>query len=150
MTTPRLLARLVLALALVLVLAALVVAAKRQTFLVHAAARGDVAILEALVTLGADPDSSSSGSLPLYAAAWHGRAAAVERLVALGADPNGLDPSGSTPLIAAASQGHDAVVELLLRRGARADLRGACGTALEVAHANGRSSTVAVLSGGDP
>lgn len=146
MPNHRTLTRLLGVLILLLLLAAAVVRWRRQELLVHAAVRGDVSILKGLVAVGADPNSREAGSLPLYAAVWHGRAEAAECLITLGADVNGADSSGFTPLIAAASRGDGALVRLLLRHGADVDRRGSCGTAADVARANGHPETAAILS----
>lgn len=151
MPSHRTLTRTLGVIVLLLLLAAAVVHWRRQELLVHAAVRGDVSILKGLTAVGADPNSLEAGSLPLYAAVWHGRAEAAECLITLGAEVNGADSSGFTALIAAASRGDDAMVRLLLRHGADVDHRGSCGTAAEVARANGHANTAAILSqaGGD-
>jgi ankyrin repeat protein len=146
MPNHRTLTRLLGVLILLLLLAAVVVRWRRQELLVHAAVRGDVSILKGLVAIGADPNSPEAGSLPLCAAVWHGRAEAAESLITLGADVSGVDSSGFTPLIVAVSRGDDALVRLLLRHGADVDHRGSCGTAADVARANGHPGTAAILS----
>lgn len=142
--------RVIAAVLLALVLAACLVWSKRQEFLVHAAVRGDVAILNALLSVGADPNSTVTGSSPLYAAVWHHRLEATSSLIARGANVNAVEPSGVTPLFTAASNGDDALVRLLLAHGADANVRASCGTPLDVARANRHFSTVAILAGSSP
>jgi ankyrin repeat protein len=142
--------RVIPAVVLALVLAAGLIWSKRQAFLVHAAVRGDVAILNALIAVGADPNSTVTGSSPLYAAVWHHRLEAATALIDHGANVNAIGPSGVTPLITAAGNGDDALVRLLLSHGANPNIRASCGTPLEVAQANRHSSTVSILSGANP
>jgi uncharacterized protein len=120
---------------------------KRQQFLVHAAVRGDVANLNGLLAVGADPNSAVTGSSPLYAAVWHRRLDAAASLIAHGANVNAVEPSGITPLITAASNGDDALVRLLLAHGASVNVRASCGTPFDVARANRHASTEAILAG---
>ncbi len=145
MTDRRPLRSVLLALALVLLLAVGVVWRQRQRFLVHACRRGEVAMIAAMIRLGADPDSAATGGLALYAAAWEGQAAAAAALLAHGAAVNAADPAGLTALHAAAARGHDPVVRLLLAHGADPARRAACGTARDVALANGHAATAALL-----
>jgi ankyrin repeat protein len=133
------------ALFLALALAASLVWTKRQAFLVHAAVRGDVAILNALLGLGADPNSTATGSSPLYTAVWYHRLQVAAALLARGANVNAIEPSGVTPLIAAAASGDDAIVRLLLAHGASRHVKGPCGTPLDVARSNHHPSTVTLL-----
>ncbi len=131
---------------LALLLAAGIMWSKRQQFLIHAAVRGDVPILTGLLAVGADPNSTVTGSSPLYAAVWHHRLDAAASLIAHGANVNAVEPSGVTPLITAASNGDDALVRLLLAHGARVHARASCGTPLDVARANRHASTEAILA----
>lgn len=133
-----------------IVLAAGIVWSKRQELLVHAAVRGDVVILDALLAVGADPNSTVTGSSPLYAAVWHRRLEAAGSLIAHGADVNAAGASGVTPLISAASNGDDAIVRLLLSHGADANVRASCGTPLDVARANRHDTTAAILAEAAP
>ena len=142
--------RLLPALLLVLILAAGLVWAKRQQFLVHAAVRGDVGILNALLSLGADPNSAVTGSSPLYAAVWHRRLEAASALIARGANVNAVEPSGVTPLITAAAVGDDGLVRLLLAHGANPNFRAPCGTPLDVAQSNHHPTTVQLLAAPRP
>ena len=139
--------RAISALLLALLLAVGTAGAKRQQLLIHAAVRGDVAILNGLLAVGADPNSMVAGSSPLYAAAWHHRLEAAATLIAHGADVNAVEPTGLTPLITAASNGDDALVRLLLAHGADVSARASCGTALEVARANRHATTESILAG---
>lgn len=132
---------------LALLLVAGITGSKRQQFLVHAAVRGDVAILNGLLAVGADPNSTVTGSSPLYAAVWHHRLEATAALIAHGANVNVVERSGVTPLITAASNGDDALVRLLLAHGASVNVRASCGTPLDIARANHHASTEALLMG---
>jgi len=59
-----LLKRAIPAVFLALLLAAGIMWSKRQQLLIHAAVRGDVAILNGLLAVGADPNSTVTGSSP--------------------------------------------------------------------------------------
>jgi ankyrin repeat protein len=48
--------------------------------------------------------------------------------------------------MAAAARGHDGVVRLLLRAGADPEAKAPCGTALDLARANGHPGTAAILA----
>ncbi|HNX48935.1 MAG TPA: ankyrin repeat domain-containing protein [Thermoanaerobaculaceae bacterium] len=113
--------------------------------LVHAARRGDVAILRGLLFLGADAAATSPETSPILAAAWAGHVEVVELLIARGAGVDAADGSGVTPLMAAATQGHDEVVRLLVRHKASLTAMIRCGNALDIALANHRESTAAIL-----
>jgi uncharacterized protein len=142
--------RVIPALLLALVLASGLIWSKRQELLVHAAVKGDVAVVNALLAFGADANSTVTGSSPLYAAVWHHRLEAAEALIAHGANVNAVEPSGVTPLVTAASNGDDPLVRLLLSHGADANVRASCGTPLDVARANSHASTAAILSATSP
>ena len=132
---------------LALLLAAGIMWSKRQQLLIHAAVRGDVTILNGLLAVGADPNSTVTGSSPLYAAVWHHRLDAAASLIAHGSNVNAAEPSGVAPLITAASNGDDALVRLLLAHGANVNVRASCGTPLDVARSNRHATTEAILVG---
>jgi ankyrin repeat protein len=106
------------------------------TPMLAAASTADVALLELLVKLKADPlMSNSQGSTPLMAAAGVGVGApeeaagtepevleAVKLLLKLGADINGVDKNGETAMHGAAYRNHPKVVQLLADKGARIDV----------------------------
>lgn len=137
--------RVIIAVLFALILASGIIWSKRQQFLVHAAVRGDVSILNAMLAVGADPNSAVTGSSPLYYAVWHHRIEAAVSLIDHGANVNAVEPSGLTPLVGAASSGDDAMVRLLLDHGADPNARASCGSPLEVARANRHPSTEAIL-----
>jgi ankyrin repeat protein len=131
-----------------IVLAAVVVAgfvfSARQRLLIHAAARGNTAILRGLLAIGADPNPN--GVRPLYAAVWYQQHETAAELIAHGADVNAAERSGVTPLITAASRGDDAMVRLLLSHGASTRAAAvACGSPLDIARANHHKSTASIL-----
>ncbi|GAG42569.1 unnamed protein product, partial [marine sediment metagenome] len=86
----------------------------------HAAAQGDVNLIDILISRGVDINGKASGSAftPLHVAAFGGRVASAERLLENGADCNARDDGGLTPLHIAAHQGENDFVRLLLANGA--------------------------------
>lgn len=93
------------------------------TPLIEAARVGDLAMVDTLLELGADPNQAllHDGN-PLIVAAMRGHVAVVERLLKAGADVNGIVPYDETPLINAARAGHLPVVRALLAHGADINL----------------------------
>ena len=91
--------------------------------LFHAAERGDLRQMRALLDAGARADAVLQGDgTPLLAAARFGRLEAMELLIREGADVNrGVDGDGNA-LTAAAKNGHLDAVRLLLDNGADIDL----------------------------
>ena len=87
----------------------------------HWAARiGDIAVVEALVQLGADLDVPGTfGALPLnVAAANNENPAMIETLVRAGADINALYSDGGTPLHSAARRNKNPeIIKTLVRLG---------------------------------
>lgn len=69
----------------------------------HAAGRGSVRALSALIAGGADVGAREDtlGDTPLHFAAHYGRPGTAEALLAFGADPKAENTSGQTPLAAA-------------------------------------------------
>ena len=113
-----------LLLAASVVLSAPVATAQGGDDLQRAAAAGDHAAVERLVSQGAALEGRDRhGRTALLAAAQHGQKRAVLALLAAGADLEATDENGYTPLIWAAQQGHTAVVAALLARGANLDAR---------------------------
>jgi uncharacterized protein len=106
------------------------------TPLIAAASTSDVALMQALVDLGADPKlSNADGTTPLLAATGVGVGApeeaagsepealeAVALLLKLGADVNAVDKNGETAMHGAAYRNHPKVVEFLAKNGAKIDV----------------------------
>jgi beta-lactamase regulating signal transducer with metallopeptidase domain len=90
--------------------------------LYHAARRGNLRLMTALIDGGANVNAALSGDgSPLIGAARSGRVPAVQLLLDRGADVNmGVGGDGN-PLIMAAREGHVDVARLLLANGARVD-----------------------------
>jgi uncharacterized protein len=106
------------------------------TPLIAAASTSDVALVQALLDLGADPKlTNAGGTTPLLAAAGVGVGApeeaagsepeameVIEILLKLGADVNAVDKSGDNAMHGAAYRNHPEVVRLLADRGARIEV----------------------------
>ncbi len=98
-----------------------------EVLLQHHAGQGDVAAVEALLAVGANPtirDATAGRSL-LASAVDRGDARLVALLLDAGAEPDwyGYYTWGDTPLIAAARAGHREICALLLTAGADPDIR---------------------------
>jgi ankyrin repeat protein len=85
-----------------------------------ASERGYVAVMERLLTAGADPKAGTPGGVtPLMVAAGSGAVDAVKLLLDRGADVNAKETvRGQTALMFAAASNRAAVAELLVKRGA--------------------------------
>lgn len=87
-----------------------------------AAARGDVAAVQALLSRGIDPNARGHhGETALMAAAECGHAALAALLMDAGAEAELRSKAGTTALMYAALNGHAGVVRTLLTRGAKTD-----------------------------
>jgi hypothetical protein len=118
------------------------------TALSVALVRGDVAMVRALLDLGADPDTRSDrGNFPLGHGIVHKAALeALEALVARGANVHAVNDDGFGALHAAAEVGHAAVVPWLLEKGLDLEARTGRGhTALQIACALGHVDAAAAL-----
>ena len=120
-----------------------------------AAASGHAAVVDQLLSLGADVHhvSRKGNQLALHLAANRGHAHATELLLAKGADPNVRNGEDWTALQLAAANGHAACVKSLLTHMADPTLlRAPLGSALHMATIGGFPLAVAVLlaNGGDP
>ncbi|KAJ1456944.1 ankyrin repeat-containing domain protein [Pelagophyceae sp. CCMP2097] len=114
-----------------------------------AAANGNLALVEDLLTQGCDTnfqDANGFTAAPLMIVAQNGHAGVVDLLIAAGANVNKAEPDGATPLILAAQNGHGGIVALLLARGANVNNAAANKmTPLYVAARNGHSHVVEQL-----
>ena len=119
-----------------------------STALHFAANRGDFAIVDALLTAGADVKAANRyGVTPLSLACIGGNATVVERLLKAGADPNTRTAGGATGLMTAARTGVAEVLMALIKSGANVnaveETRGQ--TALMWAAADGNADAMKVL-----
>ena len=127
-----------------------------KTALHYSAGCGHAAVVELLVTLGADVTATASNRLysgltALHLSAGSGHAAVVELLVRLGADVTATATNnqihGLTALHYSAHSGHAVVVESLLALGADVTAATSNGqTACDLARAKRHSNVVMVLS----
>jgi ankyrin repeat protein len=118
------------------------------TALSVALVRGDVAMVRALLDLGADPCTrSDGGNFPLGHGIVHKASIdALEALVARGADVRAVNDDGFGALHAAAEVGHAAVVPWLLGKGVDVEARtGRRHTALQIACALGHVDAATAL-----
>ncbi len=96
-----------------------------ETALGLAAQYGDMEIVAALLTAGADPNLGSSKlkTPPILDAAENGHTGVVEKLLKAGANPDAKDANGATPLVEAADWGDPEMVKLMLDAGADAKIK---------------------------
>ncbi len=93
---------------------------KRETTLHEAATRGKTEIIQALVSMGVDVNTSQDydRKATVILAAEYGHSATVTALAGLGADVKAADNDGRTAVILAAQGGHTATVTALAELGA--------------------------------
>lgn len=91
------------------------------TPLMRAAARGDTAVVTALVVGGADVNAAHAllKLTPLMFAAYGGHDAAVQVLLERGATPNVKDASGASAADWASQGGHEGAATVLAKAGAQ-------------------------------
>ncbi len=133
-----------------------------RTALSWAAAEGNLACVETLLTYEADPDISDAAQVtPLMLAARSGYLRIVEALVEHRANVNAIEGSrqedryraldqrsGNTALILAARGGHLDIVRFLLAHGAMRGLRSSSGVdAAEIARRNGHLQVARLIEG---
>jgi ankyrin repeat protein len=96
-----------------------------RTPLAWAAGRRNLAILQTLLSFGANPNSADSlQAVPVFAAVKSGTIETIRLLLAYGADVNATDHWGNTPLHVAALRRRDNdIALLLLSAGAQIDAR---------------------------
>lgn len=119
-----------------------------------AAGRGDLSMMDALVTAGAAPGAASGpdGRTPLMMAAAQGETEAVRFLLGVGAGVDATRGDGTTAAFWAARQGHVEALEVLLDHGASVTLRDELdgSTLLHfAAQAGGDVTRLVLRSGGD-
>jgi ankyrin repeat protein len=117
---------------------------QRQRYFTQATMDGSLGRMRLLHFAGANINSHSNGSMPLFIAAGEGRSDVVRYLLAEGAEVNAREKLGDTALIEAAYYGHVALVKELLAHGADINAIGSDGTALDIA-VNRNNSAVADL-----
>jgi RNA polymerase sigma factor (sigma-70 family) len=91
------------------------------TPLLRAVERGDRAMVELLLTRGADPNASctcAGGENPLWVGVLQRETAIVRLLLAHGAEPDATAFTGTTAVDVARMRGYDELVELLVNAGA--------------------------------
>ena len=106
---------------------------QRQRYFTQATMDGSIGRMRLLHFAGANINSRSNGSLPLFIAAGEGRSDVVRYLLAEGADVNAREQFGDTALTEATYFGHLALIKELLAHGADINAIGNDGTALDVA-----------------
>jgi ankyrin repeat protein len=117
---------------------------QRQRYFTQATMDGSLSRMRLLHFAGANINSRSNGSMPLFIAAGEGRSDVVRYLLAEGADVNAREQLGDTALTEVAYYGHVALVKELLAHGADVNAIGNDGTALDIA-LNRNNSAVADL-----
>ncbi len=122
--------------------------------LVAAARKGNMEIVQALLSAGADVEYHAGGDEPpLMAASANGHVELVRMLLKEGAKVNRVSASNGTALLTAARSGHQEVVQLLISNNAKVNVKvSGDGTALIQAVRNGHFEISKLLleQGADP
>jgi ankyrin repeat protein len=119
--------------------------AQRQRYFTQATVDGSLSRMRLLHFAGANINSRSDGSMPLFIAAGEGRSDVVRYLLAEGADVNAREKLGDTALTEAAYYGHVALVKELLAHGADVNAIANDGTALDMALNRNNAAVVDLL-----
>jgi ankyrin repeat protein len=112
------------------------------TSLENEASSGRLAMVDLLLSLGADPDTSKETFKPLHFAAAGGYLGIVESLLQAGANADIRSPDKTTPLHLAAQNGFHEVVDRLLK--ARVDVEASSGDGRRPLHYAAQNGHVAV------
>ena len=132
----------------------------RPDALHNAAQAGDIEMLKAAITAGADVNARDSrGRTALMHAVDKGYLLPVSQLLEAQADVNVRAPDGATALFMAAAHGHTEIIELLMKAGAEVSIRGPKGTTpvevartrygdVNTARGNGQPPALLALLGG--
>ena len=128
---------------------------KAGAFSLHAAAGNEnPAVIQALLTAGADPMARDENAhTPLHVAAGNENPAVIQALLTAGADPMARDENAHTPLHVAAGNENPAVIQALLTAGADPMARDEnAHTPLHVAAGNENPAVIQALltAGADP
>lgn len=92
--------------------------AEGLTSLMVATIANDSAMVDLLLSKGADPNiAAKNGMTVLHAAAFHARDQIAPLLIAAGANPNAVDGKGRTPLLVAAHMGSTNIITQLVNAG---------------------------------
>ena len=80
----------------------------------NAAERGDIGVIDALISAGTDPNArNAADNTALHYAAWRGRTGAIAALLAAGANPQARNCYGATPFDIAQRERHREAAEVL-------------------------------------
>ena len=120
---------------------------KDTTALIRASEKGDIEIVQTLLTANPDINGSLSyGMTALMLASKNGHTEVVQELLSANANVNSVDFDDLTALIVASNNGHVEIVKALLDSGAEINAKRSDGlTALKLATQNGHTDVVKLL-----